>query len=161
MIDVQRGRTTLLDKYGNDGADELAVAGAAQHPVDTDIVSMSDLRKKQAKDVHRMFIAIVKERRVQESCLNQALHDDVGDRGSDPGDCMNEVLDDGFIENTCHVDVMFNECMDELGNLHDTGTAAQLDMPEDTLVVEGCPDDMHEHVVQMNLLDDEFDMGAN
>ena len=33
MIDVQRGRTTLLDKYGNDGADELAVAGAAQHPV--------------------------------------------------------------------------------------------------------------------------------
>ena len=28
MIYVQRGRTTLLDKYGNDGADELVVAGA-------------------------------------------------------------------------------------------------------------------------------------
>lgn len=164
MIDVQRGRTTLLDKDGNDGADALAVAGAAQHAIDTDIVSLSDLRKKRAKDVHRMFIAIVRERRVQESCLNQALHDEVGDRGSDPGDCMIEVLDDDFDDTACacHDDVLLDECMEsELTNLYATGTAAQLDMPKDTLVVEGCPDNMHEHVVQMNSLDDEFDMGAD
>ena len=36
---------------------------------------------------------------------------------------------------------------------------AQLDVPEDTLDVEGLPDNMHEHVVQMNSLDDEFDVG--
>ena len=77
---------------------------------------------------------------------------------------MIEVLDDDFTETAyaCHDDVVFDECMEsELMNLHATGTAAQLDMPKDTLVVEGCPDDMHEHVVQMNSLDDEFDMGAD
>ena len=57
---------------------------------------LSDLRKEQAKDVHRMFIAIVKERRVQELCSSHALHDEVGDRGSDPGDCMIEFIDDDF-----------------------------------------------------------------
>ena len=86
----------MLDKYGNDGADELAVAGAEQHPVDTDIVILSNSRKEQAKDVHRMFIATVKERQVQEQCMNNARHDEVGDRGSDPGDCMIEFLDDDF-----------------------------------------------------------------
>ena len=91
MIDVQRGRTTLADKDGNDGADKLAVAGAEQHAVDSEIVIMSDLRREHGKEVHSMFIAIVKARRVQELRLNQALQalpDDVGDRGSDPGDCM-------------------------------------------------------------------------
>ena len=33
-IDVQLGRTTLLDKVGNDGADKLACDGAAMHAVD-------------------------------------------------------------------------------------------------------------------------------
>ena len=39
----------------------------------------------------------------------------------------------------CHDDVVFDKCMEsELMHLHDIGTAAQLDMPEDTLMVEGC-----------------------
>ena len=111
-----------------------------------------------------MFIAIVKERRVQESCLNQALHDEVGDRGSDPGDCMIEVLDDDFDATACacHDDVLLDECIEsDLTNLHATGTAAQSDTPDDTLVVEGRPDDMHEHVVHYNSLDDEFDQGCD
>ena len=52
----------MVDKAGNDGADELAVAGAEQHAVERDVVIMSNLRKERAKDVHRMFVAIVKER---------------------------------------------------------------------------------------------------
>ena len=52
MIDVRRGRTSLADKSGNDGADALAVAGAELHAVDSDIILMSISRKKHAKDVH-------------------------------------------------------------------------------------------------------------
>ena len=46
MLDVRRGRTSLADKEGNDGADELAVAGAEQHVVDTDIVTTSVIMLK-------------------------------------------------------------------------------------------------------------------
>ena len=38
---------------------------------------------------------------------------------------------------------------------------AQVEVPEDTLGVEGLPDSMHEHVVQMISLDDEFDVGLD
>ena len=91
-IDVQRGRTTLLDKHGNDGADNLAVAGAQQHAVDEDIVLMSTARRECAKCVHRMFVSIVHARMVQEQCWSHECRDELGDRGSDPGDCM-ELLD--------------------------------------------------------------------
>ena len=96
IIDVQRSRTTLLDKEGNDGADELAVAGAALHAVNQDIVTMGSARKDLAKIVHDMFITIVKARQVQEHCLNHVSQDDVGDRGSDPGDCLADSMDPDF-----------------------------------------------------------------
>ena len=69
------------------------------------------------------------------------------DRGSELGECM---------------------CMDEFEvlDLHDTeipfafdDDVALVDMPEDTPYVQGAPDNMHVHVVQMNSLDDEFDGG--
>ena len=92
MIDVWRGRTSLADKSGNDGADALAVAGAELHAVDSDIILTSISRKKQAKDAHMMFVEIIKARQAQEQFLSYG-HDDVGDRGSDPGDCMAEASD--------------------------------------------------------------------
>ena len=39
-VDVELGRMTLQDKKGNDGADQLAVAGAALHQVPADIVQL-------------------------------------------------------------------------------------------------------------------------
>ena len=62
----------------------------------------------------------------------------------------------------CHDDVLFADCMEsDFLYSHATGTAAHLDMPKDTLVVEGCPDDMHEHVVHYNSIDDGFDQGCD
>jgi hypothetical protein len=98
MIDVQRGRTTLADKVGNDGADKLAVAGAEQHAVDMEIIAASVLRKQHAKDVQHMFIAIIKARQLQEQCLDAA--GDVGDRGSDAGDCMHPCCDESELSGT-------------------------------------------------------------
>ena len=106
MIDVQRGRTSLADKNGNDGADALAVAGAELHAVDPDIVLMSSLRRKYAKDAHSMFIEIVKARQVQEQLLNDFHQDVVGDRGSDPGDYMTEAMD---------IELTNDEACDEFG----------------------------------------------
>ena len=97
MIDVQRGRTRLIDKNGNDGADALAVAGAELHAVDADIVLTINLRKEYAKNVHIMFIEIVQARQVQEHLLHHSHQDVVGDRGSDPGDYMTEANDAAWV----------------------------------------------------------------
>ena len=47
--DVQMGRTTSEDKVGNDGADELAVAGAASHRVQSEVVTSARKRRDLAK----------------------------------------------------------------------------------------------------------------
>ena len=83
---------------------------------------------------------------------NECESADDDDPNDDAEDCDGD--DDG--------DVMLVVCMDaEFKNLHATGTAGHSDTPDDTLVVEGCPDDMHEHVVQYNSLDDESDKGCD
>ena len=59
-----------------------------------------------------------------------------------------------------------DECMEfELLDMHDTEVAfddfvAPTHVPEDTLGAE-LLDNMHEHFVQMNSLDDEFDVGID
>ena len=68
-IDVRSGRTTAFDKWGNDNADVLAVAGAMGHPERTD-------REKRLQDmlvvtsVQRMMMDILtarEERRKQKT----------------------------------------------------------------------------------------------
>jgi len=81
-IDVQRGRTTHEDKVGNDGADALAVAGAAAHRVPPEVVAAAKARQKMAKQTHEMMVTILTERQKQENLFAE----DAPDRGSDMGD---------------------------------------------------------------------------
>ena len=83
-IDVERGRTTREDKIGNDGADKLAVAGAAAHSVLPEVIACAKSRRDLAKRTHEMMVAILLERQKQESHLAEV----VADRGSEMGDDM-------------------------------------------------------------------------
>ena len=102
QIDIDRGLTTLEDKYGNDGADELAVAGAKSHEILHAVLVNASLRKSSAKQVQGMMICIIKAHMVEEARLiGPPGQDDADARGSDNEDCMsvNEdcnqlVLDD-------------------------------------------------------------------
>jgi len=77
-IDVQRGRTTLADKLGNDGADALAVQGAVLHEIDADILSQAQQRCETARQVHRMMLQILKARLAAEK-----PDEGLADRGSE------------------------------------------------------------------------------
>ena len=81
-IDVARGRTTREDKIGNDGADELAVAGAAAHTVQSEVVEAAAARRRSAMQTHDMMLSIVVARQLEENETCEA------DRGSEMGDCM-------------------------------------------------------------------------
>ena len=72
LVDVRRGRTSLIDKVGNDGADALAVAGAATHAVSSDIVECAALRRHVAMHVHAMMLAITKARQLAFPCHEQS-----------------------------------------------------------------------------------------
>ena len=81
-LDVARGRTTREDKIGNDGADELAVAGAAAHTVPSEVVEAAAARRRSAMQTHEMMLAILAARQLEENESGEA------DRGSDMGECM-------------------------------------------------------------------------
>ena len=88
-IDIERGRTTAVDKWGNDGADALAVQGAEMHRVPAHVVQSARARKTSAKIVQGMMVAVLKAR----FCAEAAHAPAVRDRGSDPGnfddmDCL-------------------------------------------------------------------------
>ena len=188
-IDVVRGRTTREDMNGNNGADELAVAGASMHQFSSEVVDAAKERKEMAVHVQQMMVSILKARFLAEGCSSNDAGDD---RGSDMSDCMeDEVLDDendsagailcddadSFVPGSLRSGAPsaenagrgpdMDECMEfELLDLHDTevrfdDVVAQVDVPEDTLGVEGLSDNMHEHVVQMNSLDDKFGVGLD
>ena len=165
QIDIDRGRTTKEDKEGNDGADALAVAGANMHCAAPEVVEAGRERRDVAMSVQRMMLAILHARALAENAFqNEATETD---RGSELGDCMR--MDDSGTEElyvsvtetacafACHDDAVFDEFT--LLDLHVAGAVAQVDVPNDTLDMEGRPVFMHEHVVQMNLLNDEFDDG--
>ena len=61
------------DKFGNDGADLLAVEGAASHSVPPGIVARAHARKAAAKGLHRMMLDIVAFRRGCELALRGEL----------------------------------------------------------------------------------------
>ena len=53
------GRTTWADKLGNDGADELAVAGAATHAIPADIIGSAQSRMSVAMHAHLQMVTCV------------------------------------------------------------------------------------------------------
>ena len=90
-IDVARGRTTNEDKRGNDGADKLAVAGAAMHQVSEEVVAAASLRKTTAMHVQQMMVAILTARFLAEGLARNDA--ECPDRGSEMGD-RTETLPD-------------------------------------------------------------------
>ena len=117
LADVASGRTTHEDMVGNNGADELAVLGAAQHEVCPDVVAAAFERRRCANMLHSMMVDIVVLRRSLEASMRDGRpasaltvstsEPDIGDRGSDMGDCdcldmhvfsvqVNSSLDDEF-----------------------------------------------------------------
>lgn len=81
-IDIERGRTTELDKWGNDGADALAVRAAQTHRVPEEFLISASLRKHSAKNVQQMMITVLKARLAAE----RATVSEACDRGSNFGD---------------------------------------------------------------------------
>ena len=112
-VDVLRGRSTEEDKRGNDGADELARAGARLHHVSAEVVASAKERRRAAVNVQRMMLCILKARFLAETLSPDEA--EKADRGSDHGDdmsvcgaapdtepapdnedCMSNSLDDEF-----------------------------------------------------------------
>ena len=96
-IDVLRGRTTWEDKLGNDGADVLAVAGAATHAIPPEIIQKANDRRCVAIRVHTMMLDITRAR--QSANLVECEGD--ADRGSDLGDDFDSDCCDSANEDTC------------------------------------------------------------
>ena len=86
QIDIDRGRSTYEDKLGNDGADKLAVAGASQHQVPSEVVADAKQRRELAIKVQRMMVQILQARAEAEYIKADDAVDI--DRGSEMGDCM-------------------------------------------------------------------------
>jgi len=104
QIDVVRGLTTKEDMNGNDGADELAVAGASMHKFPSEVVSAAKERKDTAVSVQQMMVVILKARFLAEGFMPNDVGDD---RGSDMSDCtdmelINDETDSGDI--LCDID---------------------------------------------------------
>ena len=100
-LDVERGRVDACDKFGNDGADLLAVDGAASHCVAPGIVARTYARKAAAQGLHQMMLEIVRQRRLFEAALRGEVlaEDEVPEF---------EGIDDdeqGFVPNFDHIDV--------------------------------------------------------
>ena len=74
--DVQRGRATLEDKVGNDGADDLACAGADEHAIDNAVATLARHQHLAAKGVHSMMVAIVIARRKREEEMQREQLDE-------------------------------------------------------------------------------------
>ena len=116
--DIARGRSTELDKWGNDGADALAVAGAALHavPVPAGILEAarqrtSTAKSKNTKCVQRMMLAVLKARLQAE----QTQSGSPCDRGSELGDFDADCIASDSIASDC------TACIDELEDEVDTG----------------------------------------
>ena len=103
-IDVARGRTTREDKVGNDGADALAVAGAASHAVPSEVLDRAAERRHVAKSVHAMMLHVLHERLSCEGGVSTFDHstwldDNIVDHGrSVVGSelCLNDEFDGGI-----------------------------------------------------------------
>ena len=74
-IDVQRGRVLPIDKWGNDGADACACAGADRHAVPDSVLRVFAFRNIAATGTHKMMIEILRRRRAAERVAGQTCDD--------------------------------------------------------------------------------------
>ena len=82
--DVVAGRTTELDRCGNDAADALASAAAKLHEAPHELITAANRRKGHAVSMHRLACAILKQRSVDLEELVQVV--DFSNPGvADPG----------------------------------------------------------------------------
>ena len=63
---MRRGVVLAIEKFGNDGADELACIGADIHAAPAGLVSMATQRRVDATRVQKMMLEILAERRRRE-----------------------------------------------------------------------------------------------
>ena len=79
--DVKAGRTTALDKMGNDAADALATRGAALHAPPAELVEQAQQRRQNAETIQSLFMTLIKERRKAENELNLhvSIENDLGE----------------------------------------------------------------------------------
>ena len=81
-IDIDRGRTTVEDKRGNDGADSLAVFGARLHHVPAEVVEVAQARKKHARSVHQMMVSILQCRLQRQQDVSEKMSDSTSSTSS-------------------------------------------------------------------------------
>ena len=74
-IDVQRGRVLAIDKWGNDGADVHACAGADRHAVPDYVLRVFAFRNVAAKGTQKMMVEILRHRRAAERVAGQTCDD--------------------------------------------------------------------------------------
>jgi hypothetical protein len=103
-----------LKTTGNDGADLLAVAGAASHYVSSEVVTSSKKRRELAKRTQQMMVSILLERQRQE----RSFQEEGPDRGSDAGDCAVDLEDCmEFVEGG-----LYSVTKESLCTVHDLGS---------------------------------------
>ena len=81
--DVKAGRTTALDKMGNDAADALATRGAALHAPPAELVEHAQQRRHNAETIQSLFMSLIKERRAAKNEMNLRAPIE-----TDLGECM-------------------------------------------------------------------------
>ena len=86
-----RGRVAQEDRQGNEGADALAVAGAKRHAIPAEVVRAACERRHLARTVQRMMLEILRARLEAEAHQQSALAHTDADRGSEMGDCIEDV----------------------------------------------------------------------
>ncbi len=80
--DVKKGLVKLADKVGNDAADYLASAGAAEHAPAPEIVHKTKLRQAVAEEVQKLMLDIVVARGPR-AMKKVPVRDAAGSRGGD------------------------------------------------------------------------------
>ena len=78
QIDIDRGRTTARDKWGNDAADRLATAGAKLHEAPAELIKAASDNRDQAEAVHNLFLQLMELRELREQAM-QLPQSDEGD----------------------------------------------------------------------------------
>ena len=83
---MKSGLVLPIDKFGNDGADKLAVQGAKLHAVPAPVLAVKQRRLTQAKATHRMMLKVLSARRIAEHDLGRASQqeNDECEHGDDP-----------------------------------------------------------------------------
>ena len=70
QIDIERGRTTTEDKWGNDAADKLATSGASLHAAPLELVQAARNNREQAEAIHNLYLKLMELRELREAAMH-------------------------------------------------------------------------------------------